>query len=67
MLVDLSLPTLSDRGFFGPLNIWWLNRKHQAAILATFDLRVEELRKTSLLPNIQDDAINALLSITQVT
>jgi hypothetical protein len=25
---------------------------------------VEELRKTSLLPNIQDDAINAMLSIT---
>jgi hypothetical protein len=26
---------------------------------------VVELRKTSLLPNIQDDTINALLSITQ--
>jgi hypothetical protein len=41
-----------------------LNRKHQAAIRATFDLLVAELRKTSLLPNIQDDAINALLSLS---
>jgi hypothetical protein len=28
---------------------WWLNRKQQAAIPSTFDLLVEELRKTSLL------------------
>jgi hypothetical protein len=26
---------------------------------------VEELRKTTFLPNIQDDAINALLNLTQ--
>jgi hypothetical protein len=51
--------------FPGPLNSWWLNRKQQAAIPATFDLLVEELRKTSLLPDIQDDAINALIGITQ--
>jgi hypothetical protein len=51
--------------FSGPLCMWWLNRKQQAAIPSTFDLLVEELRKTSLLPNIQHDAINALLSITQ--
>jgi hypothetical protein len=49
---------------FWTLNMWWLNRKHQAAIPSTFDMLVEELRKTSMLPNIQDDAINALLSIT---
>jgi hypothetical protein len=49
---------------FGPLNIWWLNRKQQAAIPTTFELLVEELRKISLLPNIQDDAIKALLGIT---
>jgi hypothetical protein len=37
----------------------------QAAIPSTFDLLVAELRKTSFLPNIQDDAINALLNLTQ--
>jgi hypothetical protein len=30
--------------FYGPLNIWWLNRKQRAAIPATFDLLVAELR-----------------------
>jgi hypothetical protein len=44
---------------------WWLNRKNQAAIPSTFDLLVAELRKTTFLPNIQDDAINALLNFTQ--
>jgi hypothetical protein len=38
--------------FYGPLNRWWLNRKQQATIPAIFDMRVEEVRKTSLLPNI---------------
>jgi hypothetical protein len=51
--------------FSGPLNGRWLNWKQHAAIPATFDLLVAELRKTSMLPNIQDDAINALLSLTQ--
>jgi hypothetical protein len=37
----------------------------QAAIPSTFDLLVAELRKTTFLPNIQDDAINALLNLTQ--
>jgi hypothetical protein len=50
---------------FLTLNSCWLNRKHQAAVLATFDMLVEELRKMSLLPNIKDDAIKALLGITQ--
>jgi predicted phosphoadenosine phosphosulfate sulfurtransferase len=30
--------------FSRPLNSWWMNRKHHAAIPTTFDLRVEELR-----------------------
>jgi hypothetical protein len=47
------------------LNGWWLNRKVQAAIPSTFDLLVAELRKTNFLPNIQDEAINALLNLTQ--
>jgi hypothetical protein len=47
------------------LNGWWLNRKVQAAIPSTFDLLVAELRKTTFLSNIQDDAINALLNLTQ--
>jgi ADP-ribose pyrophosphatase YjhB (NUDIX family) len=51
--------------FSGHLNGWWLNRKMQASIPSTFDLLVAELRKTTLLPNIQDDAINALLNLTQ--
>jgi hypothetical protein len=51
--------------FAGNLNGWWLNRKVQAAIPSTFDLLVAELRKTTFLPNIQDDAINALLNLTQ--
>jgi hypothetical protein len=49
----------------GHLNGWWLNRKVQGAIPSTFDLLVAELRKTTFLPNIQDDAINALLNLTQ--
>ena len=51
--------------FSGHLNGWWLNRKVQAAIPSTFDQLVAELRKTTFLPNIQDDAISALLSFTQ--
>jgi hypothetical protein len=51
--------------FSGHLNGWWLNRKVQAAIPSTFDLLVAELRKKFFLPNIQDDAINALLNHTQ--
>jgi hypothetical protein len=37
----------------------------QAAIPYTFDLLVAELRKTTFLPNIQDDVINALPNLTQ--
>jgi ADP-ribose pyrophosphatase YjhB (NUDIX family) len=51
--------------FCGHLNGWWLNRKVQASIPSTFDLLVAKLRKTTFLPNIQDDAINALLNLTQ--
>jgi hypothetical protein len=51
--------------FAGHLNGWWLNRKVQAAIPCTFDQLVAELRKTTFLPNIQDDTINALLNLTQ--
>jgi hypothetical protein len=51
--------------FSGHLNGWWLNGKVQASIPSTFDLLVAELRKTTFLPNIQDDASNALLNLTQ--
>jgi hypothetical protein len=51
--------------FFGPLNGWWLNRKHEAPIPVSFHTLVEEILKTSLLPNIRDDAINAVLGLTQ--
>jgi ADP-ribose pyrophosphatase YjhB (NUDIX family) len=47
------------------LNGWWLNRKTQAPIPSTYDLLVAELRKTTFLPNIQDDASNASLNLTQ--
>jgi hypothetical protein len=33
---------------FRTLNKWWLNRKQHVAMSATFDLLVEELRKTSI-------------------
>jgi hypothetical protein len=46
---------------FEPLNNWRLNRKQQAFIQDTFDSFVTEIRKTSLLPNIRDDAVNAML------
>jgi hypothetical protein len=49
----------------GPLNSWWLDRKHQAAILDSFNCPVAKIRKTFLLPNVRDDAINALLGLTQ--
>jgi hypothetical protein len=51
--------------FFGPLNILWLNHKHEVAIQNSFDTMVKEIRKTSLLPNIWDDAINAMLGLKQ--
>jgi hypothetical protein len=51
--------------FSRPLNGWWMNRKNQGAIPSTYDLLVAELRKTTFSPNIQDDAINALLDLTQ--
>jgi hypothetical protein len=51
--------------FSGHLNGWWLNRKTQAAIPSMYNELVTELRKSTFLPNIQDDAINALLSFTQ--
>jgi hypothetical protein len=60
---DLDIWVTSQ--FSRPLNGLWLNRKQQAVIHATFDLLVAELRKTSMLPNIRDDAINAMLSLTQ--
>jgi NAD dependent epimerase/dehydratase family enzyme len=47
------------------VNGWWKNRKVQTAIPSTFVLLVAELRKTTFLPNIQDDAINAMLNLTQ--
>jgi hypothetical protein len=51
--------------FSGHLIGWWLTRKVQAAIPSTIDLLVAEVRKTTFLPNIQGDAINALLNLTQ--
>jgi hypothetical protein len=51
--------------FSRPMNNWWLNCKQLAAIPDSFDSLIEELRKTSWLPNIRDDAINALFGITQ--
>jgi hypothetical protein len=49
--------------FSGHRNGWWLNRKTQAAIPSTYNELVTELRKSTFLPNIQDDAINAYLLI----
>jgi hypothetical protein len=44
-----------------PLITLWRNRKQQAAILDSFNPMLAQILKTSLLPNIRDDAINALL------
>jgi hypothetical protein len=51
--------------FSGHVSIWWLNRKQHAANPSSCDSLVDAIRKTSLLPNIRDDAINALLRIAQ--
>jgi hypothetical protein len=51
--------------FFGPLTSWWLNRKQLSTTMDSFYTLVYEIRKTSLLPHIRDDAINALLGLTQ--
>jgi len=51
--------------FAGHLNGWWLNRKTQPPIPSTYNELVTELRNSMFLPNIKDDAINALLSFTQ--
>jgi hypothetical protein len=48
--------------FSGHLNGWWLNRL--VAIPSTFDMLVAELRKTTFLPNIQDDAQRLMLCST---
>jgi hypothetical protein len=45
--------------FSGPMSRWWLQHKQHARVPDSFDSLVEELGKTSLLPNIRDDAINA--------
>jgi hypothetical protein len=41
------------------------NRKTKEAILYTFDSWVTKIRKTSLMPNIRDDAITDMLLLTQ--
>jgi cytochrome P450 len=51
--------------FSGALNSWWLNRKQQAAISDTFDPLITQIRTTSLLPNIRDDAITTLIQLTE--
>jgi hypothetical protein len=51
--------------FSGPLNTWWLNRKQQYAIPYSFNTLVEEIRKTSMLPKIRDDAIKVVLGLAQ--
>jgi hypothetical protein len=51
--------------FPGFLNKWWLYRKTQAVIPYAFDSLVIEIRKTSLLPIIIEDAITDMILITQ--
>jgi hypothetical protein len=53
--------------FSGPLNNLWLNRKRHGSIPDTFDSLVTESCKTALLLKIKDDAINALIELTQVS
>jgi hypothetical protein len=50
--------------FSGPMNNWWLDRKQHVSIPDSFNSPVAEICKTSLVPNIRDDAINAMLGLT---
>jgi hypothetical protein len=47
------------------LNNWWLNRKQLVAIPNSFDSLVAEIRRTFMLPNILNDAMSAMLGLTQ--
>jgi hypothetical protein len=47
--------------FFGPLYGWWFNRRHHATISDSFDSVVAKICKTSMVPNIMDDAIKGVL------
>jgi hypothetical protein len=49
----------------GPMNKWWLNRKTISSNSRFFYSFIEDLRKTSLLPYIHNNTINAMLGITQ--
>jgi hypothetical protein len=51
--------------FSAPLNNWWLNRKQHVAITDSSDFLVAETHETSLLPNIRDGRIDAMLGLTQ--
>jgi hypothetical protein len=52
--------------FHGPLNSWLLNRKTHGSIIGTFNsLVTSDIRKTTMLPNIRDDAITSLIGLTQ--
>jgi hypothetical protein len=50
---------------FGTMNSSWLSRKLHASVLDTFHSLVTKIRNPSLLPNIRDDAINAIVGFTQ--
>jgi hypothetical protein len=49
---------------YGLLNNWWLNRKQRASI-SFFRLSRGRISQDSMLPNILDYAINAILGLTQ--
>jgi hypothetical protein len=42
-----------------------LNRNPHAAIPFSFDSQLEEIRSTSMLPNIREDAVFVLLGLTK--
>jgi hypothetical protein len=46
------------------MHICWLSRKQETSFRDSFDSLVAETRNTSILPNIRDDAINAMLGLT---
>jgi hypothetical protein len=43
----------------------WLTRKLHVAILDTVDSLVADICKTSMMPNIRDDAITAMIQLTE--
>jgi hypothetical protein len=52
--------------FGGPTIKWWLNANIRGQVPRTFTKLVESLKKTTLMSDIRDNAINSLMALNQV-